>query len=43
MPVDVWYPATTAHADEDFDPDKMAHYEMVPGLGENSQHAVINI
>ena len=42
MPVDVWYPATTAHAGEDFDPDKMAHYEMVPGLGENSQHAVMN-
>jgi dienelactone hydrolase len=42
MPVDVWYPATNAHAGEDFDPDKMAHYEMVPGFAENSQHAVMN-
>ena len=42
MPVDVWYPATEAHAGEDFDPDKMAHYEMVPGLGQSSQHAVMN-
>jgi len=42
MPVDVWYPATDAHAGEDFDPDKMAKYEMVPGLGESSQQAVLN-
>ncbi|HCC46363.1 MAG TPA: hypothetical protein DEQ32_18320 [Gammaproteobacteria bacterium] len=42
MPVDVWYPATNAHAGEDFDPDKMARYEIVPGLGESSQHAVMN-
>ena len=42
MPVDVWYPASSAHAGEDFDPAKMAHYEMVPGFGDSSQHAVMN-
>ena len=42
MPVDVWYPATQAHAGEDFDPAKMARYEMVPGFGESAQHAVMN-
>ena len=42
MPVDVWYPASNAHAGEDFDPAKMAQYEMVPGFGDSSQHAVMN-
>lgn len=42
MPVDIWYPASDAHAGEDFDPAKMAQYEMVPGFGDSSQHAVLD-
>ena len=40
MPVDVWYPATKAHRGQDIDPATMDTYEMVPGMGKTSQHAV---
>ena len=40
MPVDVWYPATEAHRGQDMDPATMDTYEMVPGMGKTSQHAV---
>ncbi len=40
MPVDVWYPATEAHRDQDMTPATMDTYEIVPGMGESSQYAV---
>ena len=40
MPVDVWYPATEAHRGQDMDTATMDTYEMVPGMGKTSQHAV---
>ena len=42
MPVDIWYPAASAHDGEDFDPEKMASFELIPGLGKSAQNAVIN-
>ena len=42
MPVDIWYPAASVHDGEDFDPEKMSRFELIPGLGESTQNAVIN-
>ena len=42
MPVDIWYPAASAHDGEDFDPAKMSSFELIPGLGKSTQNAVMN-
>ena len=42
MPVDIWYPAASAHDGEDFDPEKMSSFELIPGLGISVQNAVMN-
>ena len=42
MPVDIWYPAASVHDGEDFDPEKMSEFELIPGLGKSTQNAVIN-
>mgnify|MGYP001278117318 FL=1 len=42
MPVDIWYPAASAHDGEDFDPEKMSSFELIPGLGKSAQNAVLN-
>jgi hypothetical protein len=42
MPVDIWYPAGSAHDGEDFDPEKMSSFDFLFGPGKNTQNAVMN-
>ena len=42
MPVDIWYPAASAHDGEDFDPEKMSSFDFLFGPGKNTQNAVMN-
>ena len=42
MPVDVWYPASEAHRGQDADPATMDTFEVVPGMGETRQQAVLD-
>lgn len=40
LPVEVWYPATAAHAGKDLDEATRDHYELFPGLPPSTQDAV---
>ena len=42
IPVDIWYPASSAHDGEDFDPEKMSSFDFLFGPGKNTQNAVMN-
>lgn len=41
LPVDVWYPASGAHRGQDLDPATMDSFEVLPGMGETLQQAVM--
>src|SRR5437868_12995369 len=42
LPVELWYPATAAHAGQDLDEAKMDHYDVLPGFPPLKQKAVRN-
>ena len=40
VPVEVWYPATSAHGGQDLDPATQDNYRLLPGMPGSSQEAV---